>query len=201
MRSERVDVSTRLARWAGLRAGKASAADISPVVVADDLRDGPWAPFVRWQAYVQVTLVAAQFSYIGIQNIAPLSRRTALIVDRIDYRFSAAADLQVHVIGNTPAAPAFSSQGNPWLTNMVEEAQVSALGAKGPFKDAATYNANSATDMSAGAQAPIFPFNDALGHSVQGPWIAGPQGMVILQSSIVNVSLFAAMSGRYYGDL
>jgi hypothetical protein len=169
--------------------------DVLGVVLLDDNSRGPFPGYRSFFAGRSISLVAAQFSYVGIlnneNNIS--SGRSVVVIDWIYYRNLTAADDVIVSVSNSSAIVLANllavqdaaedkdqqSSDNPLIGNVLSGTL-----------NSATVNG---TALAAGG--------DTIGHRLDGPWTLGPGAQLLVRPATVNEGLQVHFRGRYYPPL
>lgn len=172
-----------------------AAGEILPVVLMDDNSRGPYPAYRSWMAGTILGLVAAQHTFIGIQNSDDVSVRSAVVVDEVILRNVTATD--DWILGLTTVnALSFSTLSN--VADCAPEKEQT-----GSFAGPALGNVQLGTRNAAAPQGstmvPGGPITTSV--RVRGPWILGPQGVFFIRPLTIAESAVAYFRGRYYSAL
>lgn len=166
--------------------------EVVPVIILDDNSRGPYPAYRSFIASRITAFVAAQFAYVGLLNNDVLPSHSVVVCDEIIFISSTVQDAFVGLTTTT-----VFGAGSPLVVQDTAEEKDQAPSDRPPLGNVLTLSNNSAVPLSTGATE--FP-GAAAGvlNRIAGPFTLGPQGVLYLQTQLVNTNLQTYFRGRYY---
>lgn len=164
--------------------------DVLSVVILEDLTRGPYPPCRLWQAGDASAAVVADYSVLTLRNNG--QRGSVVVVDKIITRV---VQTQIVIASSTAGFALAANGGSKIATDRAPEAQAHSYSSGELFVgdiSLAKQKSNAAIGYD------TLPVPTGTAFQIDGPWIIGQGGELILRTVAINVGVDAWFAGRYY---